>query len=60
MKQLRSVLIPALLLLFTAYAAGRPPNILLIVSDNQGYGDFGFTGNKIVKTSLCVGPTEPR
>ncbi|WP_430813795.1 sulfatase-like hydrolase/transferase [Carboxylicivirga sp. RSCT41] len=26
------------------------PNILIIVSDDQGYGDFGFTGNKLVKT----------
>ncbi len=23
--------------------AGRLPNILLIISDDQGYGDFGFT-----------------
>jgi arylsulfatase A-like enzyme len=26
------------------------PNILLIISDDQGYGDFGFTGNKVVQT----------
>jgi arylsulfatase A-like enzyme len=26
------------------------PNILIIVSDDQGYGDFGFTGNKVVQT----------
>lgn len=26
------------------------PNILLIVSDDQGYGEFGFTGNEIVQT----------
>jgi len=26
------------------------PNVLLIISDDQGYGDFGFTGNKVVKT----------
>jgi arylsulfatase A-like enzyme len=26
------------------------PNILIFISDDQGYGDFGFTGNKIVKT----------
>ena len=29
---------------------GRPPNILLIISDDQGYGDFGFTGNPLAKT----------
>ena len=26
------------------------PNVLLIISDDQGYGDFGFTGNKLVRT----------
>lgn len=30
--------------------AERKPNILLIISDDQGYGDFGFTGNKVVQT----------
>ena len=33
-----------------ANAAERKPNILLIVSDDQGYGDFGFTGNQVVQT----------
>ncbi|MFC2090964.1 sulfatase-like hydrolase/transferase, partial [Bacteroidota bacterium] len=28
----------------------QPPNIILIVSDDQGYGDFGFTGNQYVST----------
>lgn len=26
------------------------PNVLLIISDDQGYSDFGFTGNTVVKT----------
>lgn len=26
------------------------PNVLVIITDDQGFGDFGFTGNKIVQT----------
>ena len=26
------------------------PNILMIISDDQGYGDFGFMGNKVLRT----------
>ena len=44
-----------LLLLVCSLCSARDakrPNILLIVSDDQGYGDFGFTGNRIVKTPV--------
>lgn len=30
----------------------QPPNIVLIMTDDQGYGDFGFTGNEIVETPV--------
>ena len=28
----------------------RPPNFLIILSDDQAYGDFGFMGNDEIKT----------
>lgn len=31
-------------------AGDAKPNILLIISDDQGFGDFGFTGNPLVRT----------
>ncbi|AKJ64475.1 sulfatase-like hydrolase/transferase [Kiritimatiella glycovorans] len=34
----------------TARAAKDRPNVLLIVTDDQGIGDFGFMGNDTVKT----------
>jgi arylsulfatase A-like enzyme len=33
-----------------AAAPPRRPNVVLIVTDDQGYGDLGFTGNPILKT----------
>ena len=38
--------------LFVLAAAPASPNVLLIVSDDQGYGDFGFNGNKLVRTPV--------
>jgi len=33
-----------------AIAERSKPNILLIISDDQGYGDFGFMGNTVLRT----------
>ncbi|MBI2825613.1 MAG: arylsulfatase [Planctomycetia bacterium] len=31
-------------------AAERAPNVLLIITDDQGFGDLGFHGNPVIKT----------
>lgn len=50
-------LLKTLLLLLPAFgpmlaSADERPNVLLIISDDQGFGDFGFTGNKLVRTPV--------
>ena len=39
-----------LLLLFASFAAVARPNVLVIITDDQGYGDLGFHGNSQIHT----------
>ena len=44
-------LLPLFLIVTTATAAeSRPPNIVLILSDDQGYTDYGFMGHSEIET----------
>ncbi|MCC6355496.1 MAG: sulfatase-like hydrolase/transferase [Verrucomicrobiae bacterium] len=45
-----SLLLAPLAAPHAAETKGRNPNVLLIIADDQGYGDFGFMGNRLVKT----------
>ena len=49
MKLLRQLLLSCVLAA-TAIAAESKPNIILIISDDQGFPDYGFMGNKVVQT----------
>ena len=39
-----------LLILVASEAIADRPNVVLIMSDDQGYGDFGVTGNEVIRT----------
>ena len=49
MKNILSVL-SFLLITATAAADSKPPNIVLILSDDQGYTDYGFMGHPEIET----------
>lgn len=42
--------LPLVLLLLAAVPQDRPPNVLLIITDDQGYGDVGVHGNPKILT----------
>lgn len=51
---MKNILIGFLLLnIFTSVAQEtKHPNVIIIITDDQGYGDLGFTGNPHIKTPV--------
>lgn len=41
-----------LLAVSTAQSFAAPPNVLVVMTDDQGYGDLGFHGNPVLKTPV--------
>lgn len=49
------LIVAAITLAFSACESPKPkshPNVIIIMTDDQGYGDLGITGNPHVKTSV--------
>ncbi len=44
-NRLKLLIVPAVILAFTYCRKSQSPNVLLIITDDQGYGDLSFTGN---------------
>ena len=44
-----TVMLPTLLLA-ASLTTSAPPNVILIMTDDQGYGDLGVTGNPLIRT----------
>ena len=40
----------AVLLMFSLATAADRPNVILIITDDQGYGDFAAHGNRVIHT----------
>ena len=38
--------------IFTAQAESKRPNIILAMADDQGWGDMGYMGHKVLKTPI--------
>jgi hypothetical protein len=50
MKTNAKVLLIALLLSAATVSAAQPPNIVLIISDDQAWTDHGFMGHADIRT----------
>ena len=50
MKTSTKVLLIALLLPGATVSAAQPPNIVLIISDDQAWTDYGFMGHTDIRT----------
>jgi arylsulfatase A-like enzyme len=61
LRTLLTVCLVALIILAAGNATAAPPNILLILTDDQGWGDLGVHGNDVIQTpnldALAAGGT---
>lgn len=49
-RRLQGAVVSACIAIGICTAAPKPPNVILVLTDDQGYGDMGFAGNCLVRT----------
>ena len=47
---MKPILITALLFASCAIGVASKPNVIIVITDDQGYGDLSITGNPLLKT----------
>ena len=52
MKRIFVLLVPLCLIFFHNCTTEKKPNVILIITDDQGYGDFSCHGNPVLKTPV--------
>jgi len=50
MTEMRNFVVAMVLLAAIAGQAAEKPNVLIVMTDDQGYGDFSYMGNPVLKT----------
>ena len=50
MRLIASLTVLAVAIATPQTAEAAPPNVLIVMTDDQGLGDFSFTGNPVLKT----------
>jgi len=51
LKKINIIIYVAIAVLFAPYnLQAQPPNVIIILTDDQGYGDFSINGNPVIKT----------